>query len=72
MDVRMPELDGISATRQIREIPRVDAKTIPIVAMTANTFEEDVKNCLDAGMNYHLAKPVQAEYLYRVLAEYIK
>jgi len=59
MDVQMPELDGYGATRAIRAIGTERAKTIPIVAMTANVFKEDMDKCLDAGMNDHLAKPIQ-------------
>ena len=58
MDVMMPVMDGLTATKTIRALPRPDAKTIPIIAMTANAFEEDKKKCLDAGMNGYLAKPL--------------
>ena len=61
MDLRMPEMDGLTATREIRKLDRPDAKTIPIIALTANAFEEDVRNCLEAGMNEHLAKPMDIE-----------
>lgn len=69
MDIRMPVMDGIEATKRIRALKRADAKTIPIVAMTANAFEEDVRATLDAGMNEHLGKPVDPNRLYSVLAE---
>jgi CheY-like chemotaxis protein len=59
MDVQMPEMDGYEATRTIRAAGTDRAKTIPIVAMTANVFKEDVSKCLEAGMNDHLAKPIQ-------------
>ena len=59
MDVMMPVMDGLTATQRIRSLPRVDAKTIPVIAMTANAYDEDVRRCLDAGMNAHLAKPLQ-------------
>ena len=61
MDIMMPVMDGITATKRIRAMDRPDAGTIPILAMTANAFEEDAKKCLDAGMNAHLAKPLQME-----------
>lgn len=73
MDMRMPVMDGITAARELRKLCRPDAKTIPVVALTANAFEEDVKQCLDAGMNAHLSKPVDInlliETLSRLLAE---
>ena len=67
MDVRMPVMDGMTATRTIRALDRPDAKSIPIIAMTANAFDEDVKQCLQAGMNAHLSKPVEPERLYETL-----
>lgn len=71
MDVRMPVLDGISATKQIRAMARADAKTIPILAMTANAFSEDVKECLDAGMNAHIAKPIDSNKMFNIILKYI-
>ena len=71
MDVRMPVKDGLEATVEIRALDRPDAKTIPIIAMTANAFEEDVQRSLQAGMNAHLSKPVEPEHLYDTLAELI-
>ena len=71
MDIRMPVMDGLSATRAIRALSRGDAKTIPIIAMTANAFDFDVKASLSAGMDAHLDKPVDPEKLYRTLAEQI-
>ena len=71
MDVRMPEMDGLEATAAIRSLSRPDAKTIPIVAMTANAFDEDVQLSLQAGMNAHLSKPVEPEHLYQTLEELI-
>ena len=67
MDMRMPVMDGLTATREIRKLEREDAKTIPIIALTANAFEEDVKQCLQAGMDAHLSKPVDIEKLTRLL-----
>ena len=71
MDVRMPVMDGLAATRTIRDLDRPDAKTIPIIAMTANVFDEDVERSLQAGMNAHLSKPIEPERLYDALAKYI-
>ena len=71
MDVRMPEMDGLEATAAIRALDREDAKRIPIIAMTANAFDEDVQRSLQAGMNAHLSKPVEPDRLYRVLGELI-
>ena len=71
MDVRMPEMDGLEATKRIRAMDREDAKKIPIIALTANAFDEDAKRSLQAGMNAHLNKPVEAENLIRVLGELI-
>lgn len=71
MDIRMPVMDGLSATRAIRSLRKSDAKTIPIIAMTANAFDFDVKASFSAGMDAHLDKPVDPEKLYRTLAEQI-
>ena len=68
MDVRMPVMDGLAATRAIRALDHERAKTIPIIAMTANVFDEDVERSLQAGMNAHLSKPIEPEYLYETLA----
>jgi signal transduction histidine kinase len=67
MDVRMPVMDGLEATKAIRQLSRPDALSIPILAMTADAFEEDIQKCLDAGMNGHIAKPVQPQVLYSEL-----
>ena len=72
MDVRMPVMDGLTAARTIRALDRPDAKDIPIIAMTANAFDEDVKQSLQAGMNAHLSKPVEPERLYETLARMIR
>ena len=71
MDVRMPEMDGLEATAAIRALDRPDAATIPIIAMTANAFDEDVQRSLQAGMNAHLSKPVEPERLFQTLEELI-
>ena len=67
MDMRMPEMDGLEATRMIRAMDRADAKTIPIIALTANAFDEDVQRSMQAGLNAHLSKPVEPEALFRTL-----
>jgi len=69
MDVNMPVLDGLSATRQIRAMERADAQTIPIIAMTADAFEEDIERCRKAGMNGHIAKPVSPSALYQTIGK---
>ncbi len=71
MDIRMPIMDGLQATENIRALDRADAKTVPIIALTANAFDEDVQRSLQAGMNAHLTKPVEPEHLYQTLAEFI-
>ena len=72
MDMRMPEMDGLEATRTIRAMERVDAKTIPIVALTANAFDEDVQQSMQAGLNAHLSKPIQPELLFETLENLIR
>lgn len=67
----MPVLDGYHTTKAIRDLPREDAQTIPIIAMTANAFAEDVQKCLEAGMNDHLGKPIEPSKLYRLLEKYL-
>jgi signal transduction histidine kinase/CheY-like chemotaxis protein/PAS domain-containing protein len=71
MDVHMPEMDGYEATRQIRALDIPQAKTVPIIAMTANVFREDVERCLKCGMNDHIGKPVERELVIRILKEYL-
>ncbi len=72
MDIRMPVMDGLKATEAIRALNHPDAKTVPIIAMTANAFDEDVQRSLKAGMNAHLTKPADPEQLYKALQELIK
>ena len=72
MDMRMPEMDGLEATRTIRTSGRPDAETIPIIALTANAFDEDVKRSMQAGLNAHLTKPVEPEVLYKTLEKLIR
>lgn len=72
MDIRMPVMDGLDATQAIRKLNRDDAKRIPIIAMTANAFEEDVKKSIKAGMNCHMTKPIEPKILYETLARYMR
>ena len=71
MDIRMPQMDGLTAANNIRHMSNADAKTIPIVAMTANAFDDDMEKSKAAGMNAHLAKPIEPERLYQVLYDFI-
>ena len=71
MDIRMPVMDGLEAAATIRALNRPDAKRIPIIALTANAFDEDVQRSLQAGMNAHLTKPVDADHLFQTLEELI-
>ena len=72
MDVMMPVMDGLTATREIRHLIRSDAGTVPIIAMTANAFQEDRKRVLEAGMNEHLTKPLESEKLIATIGRYVK
>ena len=72
MDMRMPEMDGLDATRVIRAMERADAKTIPIIALTANAFDEDVQRSMQAGLNAHLSKPIDPELLFKTLETLIR
>ena len=72
MDVMMPGVDGLAATRIIRSMSREDAKTIPIIAMTANAFSEDRLRAVEAGMNEHLAKPLESTVIIKTIAKYLK
>ncbi len=67
MDLRMPVMDGLEAAKKIRSTEREDSKLIPIIALTANAFDNDIKNSKEAGMDVHLVKPVDADALYKVL-----
>ncbi len=71
MDIQMPIMDGYEATRAIRELPHPDAKTIPIIAMTANAYKEDIDKALANGMNGHIAKPIDLNLIYRTLHKYL-
>ena len=70
MDIMIPVMDGLEATRQIRTLNRKDTKEVPIIAMTANAFTEDRRSVLEAGMNEHLAKPLESEVLIKTIANY--
>ena len=72
MDVMMPVMDGLTATKTIRSLERQDAKTIPIIAMTANAFREDAERCMEAGMNAHLAKPLDDEKIKQTISEELR
>ncbi len=71
MDIRMPVMNGYEATKALRALPREDAQTIPIIAMTADTFIEDVNKCLETGMNAHIAKPIDIREVSRILGKYL-
>ena len=70
MDIRMPVMDGLEAARAIRALDRPDARSVPIIAMSANAFDEDIQASLDAGMQDHLAKPIETARFFRVLGEF--
>jgi signal transduction histidine kinase/CheY-like chemotaxis protein len=72
MDMQMPELDGVSATRVIRDMEIAKAKKIPIIALTANTLQESIDECLHAGMNAHISKPINLSQLLKILKKYLK
>lgn len=68
--LQMPNMDGAEVVRNIRKLNRTDALTIPVIAMTANAFKEDIQKCMDAGMNEHLSKPVDIKKMLEVLGSY--
>ena len=72
MDIMMPVMDGLEATRAIRSMERADCHTIPIIAMSANAFDDDLKKSVECGMNGHLSKPVDVDKLYQTLNEVIQ
>lgn len=72
MDMRMPEMDGLEAIQVIRAMDRPDAKSIPIIPLTANAFDEDVQRSMQAGLNAHLSKPVQPDTLFETLESLIR
>lgn len=71
MDVQMPKMDGYEATKAIRALAREDAKTVPIIAMTANAYKEDVQRAKASGMNWHVAKPLDADAFVKTLVKFI-
>ncbi|MCL2488890.1 MAG: response regulator [Oscillospiraceae bacterium] len=71
MDIQMPEMDGYEATRRIRALDTAQAKAVPIIAMTANVFREDIEKCLVAGMNGHIGKPIDLEEVLKELRQYL-
>ena len=71
MDVMMPVMDGYEATQKIRQLEDKTKADIPIIAMTANAFEEDAKAAIEAGMNAHMAKPIRIESLYEIIEQYL-
>ena len=71
MDLRMPVMDGLEATRRIRALDRADARQVPIIALSANAFESDIRKSLEAGMNAHLAKPADSDLLYGTIRKWI-
>jgi len=71
MDVQMPEMNGYEATRAIRSLDLPHSKDVPVIAMTANVFREDIENCISAGMNDHVGKPIEPESLYKKIKKYI-
>ena len=71
LDIMMPVMDGFQAARKIRSLERSDAETVPIIAMTADAFEESLKSAKEAGMNDYLTKPVEPDKLYETLAKYL-
>jgi CheY-like chemotaxis protein len=72
MDLQMPEMDGFEATRVIREMEGNAGKRIPIIAMTANVFKEDISKCLAAGMNDHIGKPIRIDEMLQKIAKYLR
>ena len=72
MDVRMPVLDGIAASQAIRRLSRQDAEMVPIIALSANAYQEDIEKALAAGINDYIVKPVVPGLLYHVLSSWIK
>jgi len=71
MDVQMPVMDGYEATRTIRALDIPEAKAIPIIAMTANVFREDIERCMASGMNGHVGKPIDINDVLNILKKYL-
>ena len=72
MDIRMPVMDGIEATRCIRTSDKADARTVPIIALSANAFDEDTRKSIECGMNGHVAKPIDINRLHEALYKVMK
>jgi CheY-like chemotaxis protein len=72
MDIQMPIIDGLEATRRIRALPIPQGSKLPIIAMTANVFNDDIEKCLAAGMDDHLGKPIDTEKVFEKLRKYLK
>ena len=72
MDIMMPVMDGLEASRTIRRMERPDCHTIPIIAMSANAFDDDLRKSVECGMNGHLSKPVEVDKLYQTLDEILR
>ena len=71
MDIQMPVMDGLCATKEIRRLSRRDASGIPVIAMTADAFAEDITVAMQAGMNAHIAKPIEVQQLYRLIDSFL-
>ena len=71
MDIQMPEMDGYEATRRIRAIGTEKSREVPIIAMTANVFKEDIEKCISSGMNAHIGKPIDLNEMMEVLRTYL-
>jgi CheY-like chemotaxis protein len=72
MDIQMPEMDGYEATRQIRALGGTAAVSVPIIAMTANVFREDIEKGIEAGMNGHIGKPINLDEVMKELRRYLR
>lgn len=71
MDIQMPQMNGYTATQKIRELSRSDARTVPILAMTADAFSEDIEAAMAVGMNAHLAKPLDINLVIRTISRFL-